>query len=443
MRKGYPIVKSEALRTGYLLSPCLGLGLILDQPWTGLLAGLLLLLLWHLYQASRLLRWMRNQITADTNFPEGFWREIASLIHDLKERNRKRKQKLSRFFKQFRGAVASVPDAMVILGRADTIDWCNHAAETMLGLQWPADKDAPFRQRFHHPEVSRYLADGDYSTPLEFTSPSDDSSILTLSITHFGKKRYQRLIMVRDITPIRNLDRVRRDFIANISHELRTPLTVIYGYLESMQEDHQECPHWQRPLELMEQQTTRMLSVVTDLLTLSRLELNPAKRADTPINIPRILRELGEEAQTLAKASNHQINANVDNSLWLRGDDEELRSTFGNLIYNAIRHTPSGSQINIDWGKRYNGITLSISDNGEGIEPHHIPRLTERFYRVDTARSRETGGTGLGLAIVKQIVQRYGGRLTIQSTPGEGSTFSCIFPKHLAVYGDASPDQAT
>ncbi len=442
MVKGPPVRNTETLRIALFLVPALGLGLLFDRPWIGLAAGLALTLAWHLYHAVRLLRWMHNKLAVDAEFPEGFWYEMANLVRDLKERNRKRKLKVSRFFKQFRGAVASVPDAMVILGRADTIDWCNQAAESMLGLEWPNDKDAPFKERFPQPEVSRYLSDGDYNAPLEFTSPTDGSSILTLSVTYFGKKRYQRLIMVRDITPIRNLDRVRRDFIANISHELRTPLTVIWGYLESMQEDREECPHWQRPLELMEQQTTRMLSVVNDLLTLSRLELNPAKRPDTPINIPRILRELGEDAHTLARDGDHQIHAEVDTALWLRGDDEELRSAFGNLIYNAIRHTPTGSHVTIVWGKRYNGIVFSVSDNGEGIEPHHIPRLTERFYRVDTARSRETGGTGLGLAIVKQIVQRYGGRLTIQSTPGEGSTFSCIFPKHLAVYSDEEPEQS-
>ena len=422
----------ELLRLLLLLVSAPLLGLPLGHPWPALALGLLLLLLWHLYQARRLLQWSQDKERPLPYFPKGVWLHLAQLTATLHQRNRKRKRKLNRFFRQFRGATASVPDALLILDRSGTINWCNQASVELLGIHWPTDRDAYFGDRFSHPEVIHYLEEGNYNAPLEFTSPINNALILAMNVTYFGKKRYQRLVIVRDITRIRNLDHIRRDLIANISHELRTPLTVLYGYLETLLEEKEECSHWQRPLEQMAQQATRMQHVISDLLTLSRLEMNPTQRAETPIDVPRLLATILEEAAALTRNTRHPITTRIDPGLWLQGSEEELRSAFSNLIYNAIRHTPADTPIEVYWGVRYNGLVFSVRDRGPGIEAQHISRLSERFYRIDPARSRQTGGTGLGLAIVRQITQRYSGHLRITSTPGEGSTFSCIFPKSLA-----------
>ena len=241
-----------------------------------------------------------------------------------------------------------------------------------------------------------------------------------------------------DITKVSNLDRTRRDFVANASHEFRTPLTVISGYLEALSEDQITPAEWQRPLQLMQQQTQRMEKVVHDLLALSRLETDPSDPDRQPINIPRLLRELGDDLNSKATESKHQIHTDIDQNLWLKGSLEELHSAFGNLLHNAVQHTPAGTEIWVRWHWQGDNAHFSVQDNGEGIEERHIPRLTERFFRVDKARSRETGGTGLGLAIVKQIVQRCGGELTINSSPGAGSTFTCVFPGYLILKPDST-----
>jgi two-component system phosphate regulon sensor histidine kinase PhoR len=251
---------------------------------------------------------------------------------------------------------------------------------------------------------------------------------LFAQVIDFGQRR--RLLVVRDITNIRHLEQVRRDFVANASHELRTPLTVLYGFLEALTEDEGEVPErWRRPLDLMTQQTLRMQRIIDDMLMLARLEGDSSQHAEGDVNVPNLLQLIRAEAQALIGRRRHQLELDVDATLWLRGSELELRSAFSNLVSNAVHHTPDGSLIRIHWQERPDGGALfEVQDNGEGIAASHLPRLSERFYRVDASRSRARGGTGLGLAIVKHVLARHGAELSIHSAPGQGSRFGCQFP---------------
>lgn len=431
----------EWIRLGLALLAALALGYYLDHPWPALGGALGLLLAWHLFQALRLLVWLdRRRPEPPPNFPKGLWHELAQRFRQLNMRNRKRKQTLSRFYKRFREVAKAFPDAILILGKSGEVEWCNPGTRELLGLRRRDVAGRNLMDTLNAPLVAAYLRRGEFADPVEFPSPVNQAMILSMQVTRFGKKSYQRLVVVRDITPVHQLNRSRKDFIANISHELRTPLTVIHGYLEGLEEEVEEgdggCGQWRRPLHLMHQQTWRMQNVVNDLLTLSKIEMDPTEPPQQAVNVPRMVRELMDDARTLARDSGHRLFADVDAALWLKGSQEELRSAFSNLVYNAVRHTPPGTEIRIHWHRTRNGVQFSVADNGEGIDEEHIPRLTERFYRVDKARSRETGGTGLGLAIVKQIITRYDGRLGVNSVPGKGSTFTCHFPESLAMQAD-------
>jgi len=251
--------------------------------------------------------------------------------------------------------------------------------------------------------------------------------VLAVQQVPYGENH--RLLLGRDITRWERLETTRRDFVANVSHELRTPLTVVGGFLETLADMEVPDPEMsRRAIGLMRQQTSRMARLVEDLLTLSRLESAQSPSREEDVNVPDMVRALLQEAQALS-AGHHQIRLVVESTDWLKGNAEELRSAFSNLVSNAVRYTPDKGAIEISWRVRDTHLVFAVKDNGIGIEPQHIDRLTERFYRVDRSRSRETGGTGLGLAIVKHVVNRHQGLLDIQSTPGSGSTFSVQFPE--------------
>jgi two-component system phosphate regulon sensor histidine kinase PhoR len=429
----------ESIRLFAVLLVALLVGLVLGQARLGIILGLVLLLAWHAFHAFRLFATLENKSAQPAPaFPSGVWRDLWLRLSRLSQHSRRRKKKASRFFKRFREASRAFPYATLLIGRSNRIEWCNPAAANLLKIDWPQARGRKFSDILATPEVTGYLRRGDFTQPLEF-SPPNNTLILSMLVTPFGKKRYQRLIVLTDITRISNLDRTRRDFVANASHEFRTPLTVISGYLEALSEERASPAEWQRPLQLMRQQAQRMEKVVNDLLTLSRLETDPSGPDRQPLNVPRLLREICDDMTGTAAESNHRIHTDIDQNLWLKGSYEELQSAFGNLLYNAVQHTPDGTEIRVRWHQRDGNPQFSVQDTGTGIEERHIPRLTERFFRVDKARSRETGGTGLGLAIVKQIIQRYGGELAINSTPGAGSTFTCVFPGSLIL--ESLPDQ--
>ncbi|MEK8020335.1 MAG: phosphate regulon sensor histidine kinase PhoR [Candidatus Parabeggiatoa sp.] len=413
------------------------LGLVLGMLIIGLLVGHTFLFLflacfiylcWHLYNLYRLDRWFTHSKTFYPPEAPGIWGEVFYHFYRLQQRNRKRKRKLGAMLKRFRNSTSAMPDAAVILGKNHEIEWLNKAAHQLLGLQSPQDKGKPITNLIRYPSFSQYLTHCDDKTSIKLASPADPNIILRISVIPYARN-HQHLLIARDITQIHRLEQIRQDFIANISHELRTPLTVINGFIETMRDAQDDCTSlWERPLLLMDEQTIRMRHIVDDLLLLSRLESEAVTHKKQPIVVADWLKTICEEACVLSGEQNHHITLEADEDLILEGHSEELRSAFSNIVFNAVRYTPAGGDILMLWYEDEKGKHFEVRDTGEGIAPEHLPRLTERFYRVDVGRSRSQGGTGLGLAIVKHVLNRHNGYLRIESTLGEGSIFCCDFP---------------
>lgn len=326
----------------------------------------------------------------------------------------------------FRQAAAASPDAAVILRGDGEIAWINAAATRLLGLRYPQDLGQMVVNLIRSPEFARYIGEGRYEEPLHMPSPVDESTKLLVRVVPYGGDR--RLMMVRDVTRLHRLEQMRKDFVANVSHELRSPLTVIVGYLETLNDDDATPEHLRRPLTQMAKQADRMCLIVEDLLRLSRIENQPGGAPKTSIPVAEMLERIRIDAAKLGDGM-HRIRVDANPRIRLLGEYNELYSAFSNLVFNAVQYTPKGGEIFITWAAGTpDGAKLEVRDTGVGIEPHHVPRLTERFYRIDKARSREIGGTGLGLAIVKHVLVRHDAVLDVHSVPGRGSTFSCVFP---------------
>jgi len=360
------------------------------------------------------------------------WEGVVSRIDRLRRRNRKRKRKLGRLLEQFQQATAALPDAAVILGDDDKMVWCNEASQRLLGLVPGRDIGLPVTNLLRHPGFVAFLTRQHQGDSVEFPSPVGDGLALNARIVPYGKKR--RLLLATDITRVRRLEQMRQDFIANVSHELRTPLTVVIGYLETLLDsDSPALEAWRQPLRGMRQQAGRMLHIIEDLLMLARLEAQKDRTPGKPVAVPAMLVDIADDAIALSGDQGHRINLMAEPGLWILGCGKELRSAFSNVVFNAVRYTPAGGKIEIRWYADEGGIRLAVEDDGEGIAPQHIPRLSERFYRVNRDRSRGSGGTGLGLSIVKHVLNNHGGQLRISSELGKGSLFVCEFPAELRV----------
>ncbi len=404
------------------------LGALFGNAWLYLALALTVYLAWHLRHLARLALLLRAKRKVQPPYPRGPWGVVCNEVRRLQTGSRKRKRRLAQFLTRFREAVTAMPDAAVILGKTGNIEWANPAAEKLLGIAWPLRSRRYLLRIVDHPVLEEYLTKGDFRRPLEIPSPVNPAAVLSLRITAFGKKR-QRLLMARDITRIYHLDQARRDFVSNVSHELRTPLTVISGFLESLSDSRDDCPEWSRSLELMQEQAGRMQALIDDLLTLSRLEMAEEQAPEElPVAVHQLLASIVHVAEALSGEAAHVFELEADPTVRLRGNAQELRSIFSNLVFNAVRHTPGRTQIRVSWSAESGGARFSVTDMGEGIPARHIPRLTERFYRVDEGRARKSGGTGLGLAIVKHALNRYDAKLEVISEVGQGSTFSCWFP---------------
>lgn len=423
---------AEAWRAAGIFIAALLLGWLLGVTPLMLLLASLGYLAWHVRNLYRLERWYHQRKRFHPPEGSGIWGEVFYHVYQLQQRNRKRKRKLSNMLARFNESTSAMPDATVVLDMDGTIEWFNKAAVQYLGLRPAQDVGQRIDNLIRHPRFVEFLAKGEFSGPLEVASPLDDGIALSFRFIPYGKG--QLLMVARDITRLKHLERVRRDFVANVSHELRTPLTVIAGYLENMGDANDECSKkWGKGIGQMQDQTRRMIRIVEDLLLLSRLEAVDKGLARDPVAVPAILAVLREEAVSLSGEKGHEIVTEVDESLWMLGAEKVLHSVFANLIFNAVQYTPAGGRITIRWGQRDNTLCFEVEDTGIGISAQHIPRLTERFYRVDSGRSRDSGGTGLGLAIVKYGLDRHQGRLRIQSQPGQGSVFRCEFPADLAM----------
>ena len=415
-----------------LFGGALFFGWLFDVSHGALTLALMGYLAWHIYNLYRLERWYDRRKKTEPPVAAGIWGEAFQHIYQLQRSNRQRKKRLATILSRFKESTAAMPDATVVLTEDDHIEWFNKAAKRYLGLQTKQDVGQRIDNLIRHSRFSEFLARGDFSEPLEMVSPLDDQRYFAFRVVPYGNQ--QKLLVVRDISRLKRLERMRSDFVANVSHELRTPLTVLSGYLENMMDDDSnETEHWSKSLHQMQGQTQRMTRLVEDLLMLSRLEDEEKSAVRDLVAVPAILSSLMEDARMLSGERQHEITLEADESTWLRGSEKELSSAFSNLLFNAVQYTPEKGHIAVRWYRDGEGACFEVKDDGIGIAAQHVSRLTERFYRIDAGRSREYGGTGLGLAIVKHVLDRHAARLEIESRPGQGSTFRCVFAGKLLI----------
>lgn len=383
-----------------------------------LLIGLVGYLVWHLYNLAQLLKWLNkpNKVMPES---VGIWDEIYYQLNDLYHRQRRARKKLKTIVNRFQNSTQALPIAAVALNKNNEIEWFNRAAEKLFNLQHPQDINNRINNLIRLPAFTAYLVKKDTMDSLDFEF---NNRQLALSITPYGHKQY--LLTGRDITLQRQVEDMQRDFIANASHELRTPITVIAGFVEVLQEQVDSI-QIKAPLEKIQQQTVRMQQILEDLIILARLEAAQTSLLHERVDIDELLQLVYSDALVLDRGR-HQLDLSTQ-SASIIGNRVELQMAVSNLVTNAIRYTPENGDITIFNTVDDDGVHIGVEDNGIGIMPEHISRLTERFYRVDPGRSREQGGTGLGLAIVKHILDRHNASLHIRSVPGEGSLFRCDF----------------
>lgn len=407
-----------------VLVVALALGFIVGRIWPVVTVAALGVVAWHYWKLRKLLLRLtaRQRLTPSTG--PGVWNELDRLLYRGQNEMRARKRRLIDMLRAYRAAAAALPDAIVVVERnSQRIQWFNEAATKLLGLRYPSDLGAALSDRLQPLPVAHWLTGGRHAEPLlDAASPVQPDLRLSLRLIPYSDELW--LLVARDVSKLMHLEQMRRDFVANVSHELRTPLTVVHGYLDML--DPAEQPEWAPMLYEMQRQSQRMTQLVEDLLMLSRLEAQEELPEET-VSMAPMLTTLKREADALSQRR-HTITtedlAGVD--LW--GSTKELHSAFSNLVGNAIRYTPAGGSIHIRFAsERDGGVSLSVEDTGYGIPAAHLPRITERFYRVSTSRSRESGGTGLGLSIVKHVLNLHQARLEIESEVGRGSRFACRF----------------
>lgn len=406
--------------------PALILGAILGYWAWFLLLAVTGLLIWHFWNLMRLSWWIWVDRSMTPPPGRGSWEPLLYGLHQMQLRNKKRRRELGSLIKRFRSGAESLPDAVILTTEEGNIFWCNGLAQQLLGLRWPDDNGQNIVNLLRYPEFTNWLKGWQFTRPLNLVL--NNGRHLEFRVMPYSED--QLLMVARDVTQMHQLEGARRNFFANVSHELRTPLTVLQGYLEMMDDKPLEGPPREKAIHTMREQTHRMEGLVKQLLTLSKIEAAPALELNEQIDVPMMLRLVEREAQTLSQKK-HMIKFDVDSHLNVLGNDEQLRSAMSNLVYNAVNHTPEGTAITVTWQRTAQGAMFSVQDNGPGISAEHIPRLTERFYRVDRARSRQTGGSGLGLAIVKHALSHHDARLEIESQPGKGSTFTFVLPERL------------
>jgi two-component system phosphate regulon sensor histidine kinase PhoR len=417
-----------SLLAGFAWNAAVGLGLFS--------AVLLVLLATQFRYQAALQRWLAHPDLEHVPDASGSWEDVFSRLYRMVRREKQHQQGLTDALLRFREAGEAMPDGVTVLDEDDHIEWLNPMSELHFGITLKHDRRQAITNLLRQPSFVEYLAAQNYSEPLNLKVSSEPERMLSIQLVPYGDK--QKLLLSRDITRWERIETMRRDFIANVSHELRTPLTVMKGFVETLIDSPAADPKLvARSLELMQEQAERMQRLVEDLLMLSRLEDTRNPLREDRIDIPALVQSLLVDAEHLNHGQ-HRLTSQVADA-WLLGNREELRGAFSNLISNAIRYTPAGGEVHIRWEVIDGQPVFSVKDNGEGIAAEHIPRLTERFYRVDRSRSRSTGGTGLGLAIVKHVAQRHQARLEIESEPDRGSTFSVVFPAlRLAASGRAA-----
>jgi two-component system, OmpR family, phosphate regulon sensor histidine kinase PhoR len=417
-----------------------GVGWLFGNIWGGLACALALHLAWVLAYLFRLEWWLRHRNYAEPPDVGGVWGEIIAQIVRLHRRKRFHKQRFVQLMRQLQRSTAALPDGVVILNAQREIVWFNRMAARLLNLRRTADLGMRIENLLRAPEFVRYLAAGDFANPVVVRTTTGEDGFLSLQVAPYGDG--QLLLLVRDVSRQMRLEAVRRDFVANASHELRSPLTVISGYLETLAADPVLDAELHAPLAEMRRQAERMTAIIRDLIELSRLEETDEVVGGEPVDVAALISLLRKDV--LARPVHPKdVRVRVESQAQLLGDEPEIHSAFSNLVDNAAKYTPAEGSLEIRWWVDEDGGHFAVTDTGMGVPPEHIPRLTERFYRVDAGRSRATGGSGLGLAIVKHVLQRHGATLDVKSTLGAGSTFTCHFPPERIVQPVRTPAAAT
>jgi two-component system phosphate regulon sensor histidine kinase PhoR len=388
--------------------------------------ALLLLLGWHLYQLGRLIRWLGGPLDGPLPRGGGVWEIAFASLHRRVRIRLGQQQTLADALDRFTRAAQALPDGIIVFDRHRRIDWLNACAEAHFSLS-AADRGQTLTNLIRTPDFIAYLNRAEYDEPLLLPSSRGDGQTLLLQVIPYGD---QTLLLSRDVTHLERLERMRSDFIANVSHELKTPLTVVSGFAEMLADDPgaYTADELRRYLQLINEQSVRMRRLIEDLLTLSALETGGEPPPEERVELSPLLASILAETQALS-AGRHRFTLTIEAPPALRGCASELRSAFSNLASNAVRYTPEGGSIDLYWRRcAKGGAEFVVADTGIGVAAQYLPRLTERFYRVDRSRSRETGGTGLGLAIVKHVLTRHQATLEIDSEPGRGSRFAARFP---------------
>jgi two-component system phosphate regulon sensor histidine kinase PhoR len=421
-----PGLAQELWGVALLILAAWAVGALLDEIPLALCLALAAYIARSLFNLQRLADWLGAQEAGDIPAHSGIWGDIYARIARVSAHQAQRERRLTTLLNEYAASTSALPDATVALDAEGRIRWFNDAAIRLLGLQAAKDVGQPLSNLFRHPEATEFIRRADYQATLQTTSPGNSERKLEVRLAPYGEG--QTLLLAQDISERLRHETVRRDFVANVSHELRTPLTVLSGFVENLQASELlQDERLRRPIELMGQQAARMRQIVEDLLLLARLEGESVRSMQQEVEVGGMLRLIADECRALG-SDVAEIECDVRSARRILGDEKQLRSAVSNLVVNAAHHTPADGLIKLTWEDRGVQSRLEVSDDGEGIAAEHIPRLTERFYRIDTGRSRQRGGTGLGLAIVKHVLKRHEATLEIDSRPGEGSRFICHFP---------------
>ena len=390
------------------------------------LLATVVILLWQTIRINLLYKWIINPSNEPLPSNDGQFFLLHRELSRRNSTNKIQKKLLTEQLGQFRKAASVIPDAIVLIDLTGKITWANQKASHILGIQWPRDADVRFSDLIRDPELNEIFLENDSTDGIEILSPVNRE--LTLNVKCLFYTTNQKMIIARDVSRLLSINKIHTDFVANVSHELKTPLTVLKGYLEILNNSKIEDERFEKPINQMVIETERMRLIVEDLLYLSKLEDKHSNIEMTPVAVSQVVMDIMETLDPMITSKGLQVELNIDQELKIQGKESELHSAFLNLITNAVKYTPIKGQININWTSNEQAAFLSVQDNGDGVPASEISKLTNRFFRVDNDRSRESGGTGLGLAIVKHVLQRHNAKLNISSSVGLGSTFECEFP---------------
>ena len=419
-------IRQVVVKLAFIFSVSALLGFLVGHTFLVMLIVALAIIAYQYKYIFMLSTWLWRTKSISPPEADGLWGRIFDGLDRLVRKHRNKQKRLNERIRRFRDGAEAIPDGGVVLGSDLTIQWSNKRAARFLGVRWPGDHGQRIDNLVRSPEFAQYLDKGDFENPFVLASPVNTDIQLELRFMDYGKGHL--LLLARDVSKVHRVEEMRRDFVANVSHELKTPLTVMRGYVEMIQADGSGlAPHWQQAVDVIEGQVSRMDRLVEQLLVLSRVEVNTEDEIKQALNVPEILQQLLKDAHWLNQAKKHNISADIADGLGILGIDTEIKSAFANLLSNAIAYTQEGGEISVSWQRYGTKAKFSVKDNGPGIRPEDVNRLTERFYRIDKSRSRNTGGSGLGLAIVKHVLHHHNAELVINSRWQQGSEFSIIF----------------